>query len=127
MSLRKLIWTISIIPIFYAAYLLHVYLLNFFDIQNIKLANNIFDYLIGISALMLVSLLITDWLKPKITGFVFLVWSMLKIILIMLYFILFIIPRDIKVSNAVVFDFMIIYAFLLIYEVIFSIQLIQKK
>ncbi len=127
MSLRKLTWTISIIPIFFAAYLLHIYLVDFFDIQNKKLANNIFDYLIGISALMLVSLLITNWLKPKITGFVFLVWSMLKIILIMLYFILFIIPHNIKVSNAVVFDFMIIYAFLLIYEVIFSIQLIQKK
>ncbi len=127
MSLRKLTWTISIIPIFFAAYLLHIYLVNFFDVQNKKLANKIFDYLIGISALMLVSLLITNWLKPKITGFVFLVWSMLKIILIMLYFILFIIPHNIKISNALVFDFMIIYAFLLIYEVIFSIQLIQKK
>jgi len=117
----------SVFPVFLVFYFLNKFLLNVFNIINTNFANKFFLFIVLLSMLMITNLLLVQIIKPKITGFVFLAWSMLKIMLVLAYFAFFIIPKNIKLSNSFVYYVIIIYCLFLIYETIFSFFLIDRK
>ena len=126
MQKKSIFLFLSIFPVFFLIYILHQYLLKFFDIKAIDLANNLVAFISFAGFVMLTNLLLVHFIKPKLTGFVFLAWSMLKIMLIIAYFVFFIFPRSIQVPDGVVYDLIFIYTLLLIYEVFFTIILVKK-
>ena len=126
MQKKSIFLFLSIFPVFFLIYILHQYLLKLFDIKAIDLANNLVAFISFAGFVMLTNLLLVYLIKPKLTGFVFLAWSMLKIMLIIAYFVFFIFPRSIQVPDGVVYDLIFIYTLLLIYEVFFTIILVKK-
>ncbi len=126
MNKKVLFLFLSIFPIFLLVYFVHQYLLQVFNITNIELANKFFVFILSAGFVMLTNMLLVQILKPKITGFVFLAWSMLKVILVMMYFALVILPQHIDLPNSVIYDMIIIYSLLLIYETVFSVLLIDR-
>jgi len=123
---KMLFLFVSIFPVIYLIYLFHQYLLGLFNVTQLKLSNNFFVLISGAGFIMLTNLLLVQQLKPKMTGFVFLAWSMLKIMLVLAYFAFFILPKNIQIQNSTIYDLLIIYVVFLVYEVAFSIKLIEK-
>ena len=123
---KMLFLFVSIFPVIYLIYLFHQYLLGLFNVTQLKLSNNFFVLISGAGFIMLTNLLLVQQLKPKMAGFVFLAWSMLKIMLVLAYFAFFILPKNIQIQNSTIYDLLIIYVVFLVYEVAFSIKLIEK-
>ena len=126
MNKKILFLFVSIFPIIYLIYLLHQYLIGLFDISQLELSNHFFVLISGAGFIMLTNLVLAQALKPKITGFIFLAWSMLKIMLVLAYFAYFILPKDIQIQNSTIYDLVIIYSIFLFYEIAFSVSLIKR-
>jgi len=127
MQKKSIFLFLSIFPVFFLIYILHQYLLKLLDIKAVHLADNLVVFISSAGFVMLTNLLLVHFTKPKLTGFVFLAWSMLKIMLIIAYFVFFIFPLSIQVPDTVIYDLIIIYTLLLIYEVFFTIILVKKN
>jgi len=117
---------ISIYPFFLLADYLHTRLITFFDIQNTEFVDDFYRFISLTTILMLSNILIVQYLKPKITGFVFLAWSMLKIMLVMAYFIFFVQGKDLNPANNDIFELVSMYLIFLLYEVVFTVLLIRS-
>jgi hypothetical protein len=118
---------LSILPLFVLVNLLHRFLVVYLAIKNTILSDNLFNFITNISVFVIASLIAVFFIKPKITGIVFLVWSMLKIMFIMGYFVLNILPEKKHIENSIIVELVIIYVVYLIYEVIFGIRLIKQE
>jgi len=118
---------ISILPVFILIYYIFQYLTGILQVDNIDFAYKFYKFLTFVSAFMLLNVLIVYFAKQQFVGYTFLIWSMLKIMLVMAFFIIFVLHPKLPVSNSVVFDIMILYALYLIYEVVFGIVLLKEK
>ena len=124
---RKLLLSLSIIPVFLIIYFLHSFLLDFFQVKNHDFAYNFYVFLTGIALLMLTSMLGVSFVQPKYTGFTFLAWSMIKIMLVMAYFVWFVLKPDVKLQNPVIYNIVTLYMLYLFYEVIFAVILLKEN
>ncbi len=118
----------SSIPLFPGAiYLLHPIFMRLYKVNQPDFVQNFYVFLTTVSLAMLLNIILVYNLKPKFTGYTFLVWSMLKIMLVMGYFIVFVLRPQLQLSHSDIFDIMTLYFLYLIYEVIFGIVLLQKN
>ena len=111
---------ISVYPVFLLTEYIHQRLILFFNVDNQQFVNGFFDFITLTTALMLTNIILVSLLKPKITGYVFLVWSMLKIMLVMAYFIFFVYGKDLHPDNNEILEIVSIYMIYLFYEVVFT-------
>ncbi len=111
---------ISVYPVFLFTEYIHQRLIIFFNVDNQQFVNGFFDFITLTTALMLTNIILVSLLKPKITGYVFLAWSMLKIMLVMAYFIFFVYGKDLQPDNNEILEIVSIYMIYLFYEVVFT-------
>ena len=111
---------ISVYPVFLLTGYIHRQLITFFNVDNQQFVNGFFDFITLTTALMLTNIVLVSLLKPKITGYVFLAWSMLKIMLVMAYFIFFVYGKDLHPGNNEILEIVSIYMIYLFYEVVFT-------
>jgi hypothetical protein len=123
--MKKILLFVSIFPFFIFVYFAQQELLVLFKVKNIELAQNFYRFISMVAMFMLLNLVLMHYFKQRYTGFVFLAWSMLKIMLVMGYFVYFVLIPGKNLSNAVIFDMVGIYLLYLIYEVVFGIFLIR--
>ena len=121
------LFTLLILPFFYFVYQLHLYLIDIFNVSDIDFSNNFFQFISILTALMLLNIILFQLIKPKIVGFVFLAWSMLKIMLVMAYFVFFVMKKDIQLAHSTIYELVTIYMVYLFFEVVFGIILIKEK
>lgn len=119
--------SLIILPFFYFTNQLHLYLIDVFAVSDIDFSNNFFQFISLLSITMLSNLIIFQLLKPKIVGFVFLAWSMLKIMLVMAYFVFFVMKKDVQLAHGTIYELVTIYMVYLFFEVVFGIFLIKEK
>jgi hypothetical protein len=115
------------LPFFYFVYQLHLYLIDVFNVTDIDFSNDFFQFISILSALMLLNIILFQLIKPKIVGFVFLAWSMLKIMLVMAYFVFFVMKKDIQLAHSTIYELVSIYMVYLFFEVVFGVMLIKEK
>ncbi len=118
---------LSIIPVFVLIFYLFQFFTGLLEVDNTDFAYQFYQFLTFVSGFMLLNVLGVYFIKPKFVGYAFLIWSMLKIMLVMGFFILFVLYPKLPLSNSVVFDIMILYALYLLYEVVFGVVLLQEK
>ena len=121
------LFTLLILPFFYFIYQLHLYLIDVFNVSDIDFSNDFFQFISILSALMLLNIILFQFIKPKIVGFVFLAWSMLKIMLVMAYFVFFVMKKDIQLAHSTIYELVSIYMVYLFFEVVFGVMLIKEK
>ena len=124
---QTLILVLSIIPVFVFIYFFQFFLGDYFQVNNKKFTGDFYIFITATALLMLLSLLFSDVYRPKYTGFVFLAWSMLKIILVMAYFVWFVMRLNLQLDNNSIFYIVSLYLFYLFYEVIFTVILLRKN
>ena len=76
---------------------------------------------------MMSNIILFQLIKPKLVGFVFLAWSMLKIMLVMAYFVFFVMKKDIQLAHSTIYELVIIYMVYLFIEVFITTMLIKEK
>ncbi len=124
---KAFLFTLLILPFFYFVYQLHLYLIDVFNVTDIDFSNDFFQFISILSALMLLNIILFQFIKPKIVGFVFLAWSMLKIMLVMAYFVFFVMKKDIQLAHSTIYELVSIYMVYLFFEVVFGVMLIKEK
>jgi len=124
---KAFLFTLLILPFFYFVYQLHLYLIDVFNVTDIDFSNDFFQFISFLSALMLLNIILFQFIKPKIVGFVFLAWSMLKIMLVMAYFVFFVMKKDIQLAHSTIYELVSIYMVYLFFEVVFGVMLIKEK
>jgi hypothetical protein len=124
---KAFLFTLLILPFFYFVYQLHLYLIDVFNVTDIDFSNDFFQFISILSALMLLNIILFQLIKPKIVGFVFLAWSMLKIMLVMAYFVFFVMKKDIQLAHGTIYELVSIYMVYLFFEVVFGVMLIKEK
>ena len=76
---------------------------------------------------MLMNLVLVHYLHKKYIGYTFLAWTMIKLMLVMGYFLVFVFQPGITLSNNVLFSIVSLYFTYLIYEVVFAVWLMKKS
>ncbi len=110
-------------------YLIHNELLAIFNISDKdKTFVQLFYYFLTLlSAVMILNIFIVYFFKTKFVGYTFLIWSMLKIILVMVFFIVFALLPRLKLDDNSIFYIMSLYFLYLFYEVILGVALLKQK
>ncbi len=110
-------------------YLIHNELLAIFNISDKdKTFVQLFYYFLTLlSAVMILNIFIVYFFKTKFVGYTFLIWSMLKIILVMVFFIVFALLPRLKLDDNNIFYIMSLYFLYLFYEVILGVALLKQK
>ena len=124
---RKLLLAVSIIPVFILIYFLHLFFMDLYGVDNTDFVTSFYVFITGIALLMLSSMLGVSFVNAKYTGFTFLAWSLLKIMLVMAYFVWFVLKPDVKLPNPVIYDIVTLYMLYLFYEVIFAVILLKEN
>ncbi len=116
----------STLPFFLLVYFLQPVFIRIFKVENTGFVMDFYYFITGVSLFMLFNVIVVFYVKRKLTGYVFLIWTMLKIMLVMAYFIIFVLHPKVSIDNSVVFAIMATYFLYLIYEVIFGVLLLNK-
>ena len=123
--------TILLIPItvlfFLLVYFFHPILKNLLKVDNKEFVDQFYIFISIVSLTMLINIYVINYFKPKLTSYTFLIWSMLKIILVMAFMIIYVLLPKLNINHSVVFDIIILYFVYLIYEVGFGIYLLIHK
>ncbi len=127
MSKKLSLLLVSVFPAFFLIFLFYEFLSENLPVKHPELLNNLF-LLLSISALvMLTNLVLIHYFKPQYTGMTFMAWTMIKIMLVMGFFILFVLLEDIRLSDNFVFVLVITYFAYLGYELIFGVVLLSEE
>ncbi len=125
---KKLSWLLtSIFPAFFLIFLFYQFLISQLPVNHSDVLNNLFIMLSGATFLMLTNLFLIQIFKPQYTGMTFLAWTMVKLMLVMGFFILFILPYDLKLTNNFIFVLVLTYFAYLAYELIFGVVLLSES
>jgi len=126
--MKKVFLGVLFIPImFVSVWFLHQFLQAFYGVTDAVFSNMLFQFTSILSGLVFFNIIIFQLIKPKIVGFVFLAWSMLKIMLVMAYFVFFIMQKNIHLANSTIYEFVTIYMIYLFFEVIFTVFILNQK
>ena len=127
MSIRNFLLLVFSIIFFGAVYELHPFLIQFFKVEKVDFVQNFYHFITAVTLLMLLNLVTVNYFKPQLTGYMFLAWSMLKIMLVMGYFVVFVLIPKRQINNAAVFDIAALYFLYLFFEVIFTVFLLHSR
>jgi len=111
--------------VFVAIYFIQQRLVNLFGVENSNFTNRFYFFLTAVSFLMIINLLTVYVFKIKFVGYTFLAWSMLKLMLVMAYFVI-LIPK-ISLSNNEIYEIVTLYLIYLFYEVFLGVLLLKTK
>jgi hypothetical protein len=111
--------------VFVVIYFVQQGLVKLFCIKNPDFVNRFYVYITGISLLMIINLLTVYIVKIKYVGYTFLAWSLLKLMLVMAYFVI-LIPK-VSLSNNEIYEIVSLYLIYLIYEVFLGVLLLKTK
>jgi len=125
MLLKVLRFFLISLLVFVAIYFIQQELIKLFSVENSGFVKRFYTFLTGVSFLMIINLLTVYIVKIKYVGFTFLAWSLLKLILVMAYFVI-LMPK-ISLSNNEIYEIVALYLIYLIYEVFLGIFLLKTK
>lgn len=125
--MKQTVLFLSIIPFFILVYFFQQKFLLWFGVTNIDFAQNFYLFISLVSLIMLSNLILIYYFKQKYVGLVFLSWSMLKIMLVMGYFVYFRLIPIRSVSNVAIYYIVSVYFLYLFYEVFFGIFLLKNS
>jgi len=108
-------------------FFIHPGLKSFFKVSNAPVVDHFFQFITAVTILMIVNLLSVYVIKVRLVGYTFLAWSLLKLMLVMGYFVYFIWGKKQVLSNNDLYEMVTIYFLYLFFEVIFGAMLLQKK
>jgi len=111
--------------VFIGIYFIHQELIKLLNIDKQEFVNRFYFYITVVSFLMLVNMFMVYVIKHKYVGYTFLAWSMLKLMLVMGYFVMFVLVPKISLSNTEIYEIVGIYLLYLIYEVFLGILLLK--
>jgi len=117
----------SAIIVFILIFFLNQFLIDIFDVKTPDFVWQFYYFLTGISALMIMNLFLVHYINRKYVGYTFLAWALIKLMLIMAYFLVFVMRPGLTLSNAVLYNIVSLYFAYLIYEVFFSVFLLKEK
>jgi cytochrome c oxidase assembly factor CtaG len=112
---------------FVAIFYLNTFIMLFYKVQNIKFVWQFYEFLTLVSSLMMLSVVLVYIFKTKYVGYTFLSWSMLKLMLVMGFFIIFVLRPKLPLNNADVFAIISLYFSYLIFEVLMGVYLLKEK
>jgi hypothetical protein len=111
--------------VFVVIYFVQQGLVKLFCIENTSFVDKFYNYITGISVLMIVNLLTVYVIKTKYVGYTFLAWSLLKLILVMAYFV--ILMPNASLLNNEIYEIVSLYLIYLIYEVFLGTILLKPQ
>ena len=118
---------LSTIVAFIIIYFLNQGFIEVFCVKNTTFVWQFYYFISGVSALMLMNLVLINYLHKKYIGYTFLAWTMIKLMLVMGYFLVFVFQPGITLSHNTLYNIVSLYFAYLIYEVIFAVLLIKKS
>jgi len=118
---------LSTILVFVIIYFLNQGFIEVFCVKNPTFVWQFYYFISGVSALMLMNLVLVHYLHKKYVGYTFLAWTMIKLMLVMGYFLVFVFQPKITLSNNVLYTIVSLYLVYLIYEVFFAVLLMRKS
>ncbi len=126
--MARAVWLLGLsVVVFIIIKFANGFFLELFNVDNVDIVNRFYNFITVISAVMIVNLLMVYLYKIKYVGYTFLIWSMLKIMLVMGFFIVFVLKPKLQIGNCVIFSVMSVYFMYLIYEVFFAMFLLKEK
>jgi len=125
MLLKALRFFLISLLVFVVIYFIHQELIKLFSVENSGFVNRFYNFITSVSFLMIINLLTVYIFKIKYVGFTFLAWSLLKLMLVMAYFVI-IMPK-ISLSNNEIYEIVVLYLIYLIYEVFLGVFLLKTK
>ena len=123
---KALVWTFVSFLAFGLIYFLHHWLSILFGVSANSFVSRFYRLITLISAVMAINLLVVAIIKSNFIGYTFLIWSMLKVMLVMGFFIIFVLMPHLKLDNNVIFDIISLYFLYLFYEVTLSLALLKE-
>ena len=118
---------LSSIAAFVIIYFLNQVFIDVFRVKNPDFVWQFYYFISGVSALMLMNLILVYHLHKKYIGYTFLAWTMIKLMLVMGYFLVFVFQPGISLSNNVLYTIVSLYLTYLVYEVLFAVLLMRKN
>ena len=125
MLLKALRFFLISLLVFVAIYFIQLGLIKLFCIESPDFVNRFYTFLTGVSFLMIINLLTVYIVKIKYVGYTFLAWSLLKLMLVMAYFVI-LMPK-ISLSNNEIYEIVTLYLIYLIYEVFLGVFLLKTE
>jgi len=117
---------LSTIVAFAVIYFLNQLFIGIFCVKHPAFVWQFYYFISGISALMLMNLVLVHYLHKKYIGYTFLAWTMIKLMLVMGYFLVFVFQPGISLSHNILYAIVSVYFAYLIYEVFFAVLLMRK-
>ncbi len=116
----------SAILIFIASYVLNYFFIEIFCVKNKAFVWQFYYFISVVTAIMLLSLIMMFYLKNRYVGHTFIVWTMIKLMAVMAYFLFFVFDRDITLTDNILYNIISLYLVYLVYEVFFTVTLLKK-
>ncbi len=118
---------LSVIILFVLTYFLNYFFIEIFNVKNTAFVWHFYFFISGVTAIMLLSLIFIFNYNSRYTGHTFIIWTMIKLMAVMVFFLIFVFEPDVSLKNNVLYNIAGLYILYLIYEVFFTISLIKKS
>jgi len=118
---------LSSIIAFVIIYFLNQQFIDIFCVKDVTFVWQFYYFISGVSALMLMNLVLVHYLHKKYIGYTFLAWTMIKLMLVMGYFLVFVFQPGITLNNNILYTIVSLYFAYLFYEVVFAVFLMKKS
>ncbi len=126
MKLKRYFLFFSAVILFVVTYFLNYLFIEIFCVKNTAFVWQFYYFISGVTAIMLLSLIAMFYFKNHYVGHSFIVWTMLKLMAVMAYFLMFVFDKNIVLTDNVIYNIISLYLMYLIYEVFFTVSLIKK-
>ena len=108
-------------------FFIHPELNTFFEVTNPSVVNHFFQFITAVTILIIFNLLSVYVIKVRYVGYTFLAWSLLKLMLVIGYFVYFFWGENQELSNNDLYEMVVIYFLYLFFEVLLGAMLLQRK
>ncbi len=117
---------LSAIVFFIATYFFTFFYIDFFNVNNAINIWRFYFFISGVSAVMLLSLIMIYYFNNRYVGHTFIAWTMVKLMAVIVYFLIFVFGPDITLKRIVLYCIVSLYLMYLIYEVVLTVYLLKK-
>lgn len=117
----------SAIAIFVVTYFLNIFFIDLFCVENTTFIWQFYYFISGVTAIMLGSLVLMFFFNNRYTGHTFISWTMIKLMAVMAYFLIFVFESGITLKHNVLYNIVSLYMVYLVYEVFFTVILLKKS
>ena len=127
MKRKQLYLFLSVVLLFIVTYFLNSFFIEIYCVENKAFVWQFYYFISGVTAIMLLSLVLIFFFNNRYTGHTFIAWTMIKLMAVMAYFLIFVFERDITLERSVLFNIVSLYLVYLVYEVFFTVLLLKKS